>query len=93
MKLIDKDEFRQKHISGWTRALRQLKPDDISDERELPLPEYYETAVKAAVKAGWFEDADDPTTVEDMRPGEVNKLGRQVWNLFQEFQNAGADPN
>ena len=91
--LIDVDDFRQKHVSGWSKAVRSMRPTGIERESDLPLPEYYEIAVKAAVKSGWFSDLDDMAAVDEMKPGEVNKLGKQVWKLYGEFQAAGSDPN
>ena len=89
MKMIT--DFRQRHLSAWTRSIRELKPKDIDAITELPDIEFSEITVKAAVMAGWFSDVSDPGVVDDMRSPEVTKLAGEVWKAFNEARKP--DPN
>ena len=85
------DDLRQRHLTAWTRALREMKPADVENIQNLPEIEFDDVTVKAAIKAGWFEHATDPTLVDDMKAGEVNKLSGEVWKAFNEARRI--DPN
>jgi hypothetical protein len=89
MKLTD--DLRQRHLTAWTRALREFKPADVENIQNLPEIEFDDVSVKAAIKAGWFEDATDPATVDDMKAGEVNKLSGAIWKAFNAARRI--DPN
>lgn len=77
-------DLRQRHLSGWTKAIRALKPDDVEVITELPEIEFDDVTVKAAVMAGWFVDVDDPDIVDDMKGGEVSRLSTDIWKAFNE---------
>lgn len=89
MKMIS--DFRQRHLSAWTRGIRELKPKDIDAITELPDIEFNEVSVKAAISAGWFSDVSDPDIVDDMRYPEVEKAAGEVWKAFNEARKP--DPN
>ena len=79
-----RDDLRQRHIEGWTAALRALKPEDTEAVHRLPLAEFYGVSVRAAIRAGWFGDDADPDDVGDMMPRDVQELSEQVWAAFEE---------
>ena len=89
MKVIS--DLRQKHLAGWTKALRELKPENVGVVTELPEVEFDGVTVKAAIVAGWVEGVDDPTVVDDMKGGEVSKFAAEVWKSFKEARQI--DPN
>ena len=84
-------DLRQKHLAGWTKALRELKPDDMKAITELPEVEFDGVTVKAAIMAGWFVDVDKPEAVDDMRGGDIHKLANEIWKAFNEARRI--DPN
>lgn len=89
MKLIG--DLRQRHLSSWTKALRELKPADIDKITDLPEIEFDEASVKAAVMAGWFSDETDPESVGDLKNPEVSQLAADVWKAFNKARQP--DPN
>ena len=86
-----RSDLRQRHIEGWTAALRALKPDDVEQIARLPNAEFYGVSVRAAIRAGWFGDDADEDAVGDMLPAEVAELSAQVWEAFEDATNV--DPN
>lgn len=84
-------DLKQRHLSGWTAALRELKPADIDKITNLPEVEFDGVTVKAAIKAGWVEGVTDPAVVDDMRGGDVAKLSNKIWKAFNEARHI--DPN
>jgi hypothetical protein len=84
-------DLRQRHLSAWTREIRNLKPEEMKSVAELPEVEFDEVTVKAAIKAGWFSDVDNPDKVDDMRGGDVNKLASEIWKAFNAARRI--DPN
>lgn len=88
MKMVS--DLRQKHLAGWTKALREIKPPDVETITRLPEVEFEGASVKAAIMAGWF-DVDDPDIVDDMKGGECAKLSKTIWEAFREARRI--DPN
>lgn len=84
-------DLRQKHLAGWTKALRDLKPEDVDAITELPEVEFDGVTVKAAIVAGWFIGVDDPEIVGDMKGGDINKLAGEIWKAFNDSRRI--DPN
>lgn len=84
-------DLRQKHLSGWTKALRELKPAEIESVRQLPDVEFEGISVQAAIKAGWFVDVSKPEIVDDMKSGEVSALSKAVWQAYKDARQI--DPN
>lgn len=84
-------DLRQKHLAGWTKALRDLKPESMKVITELPEVEFDGVTVKAAIMAGWFVDVDKPEVVDDMKGGDINKLSGEIWQAFNEARKP--DPN
>lgn len=72
------------HVERWLQALRALQPEDV----KLPLPEHYGLAVRAAVRADWFEE---PPEVDALRTRDVMALGEAVWERYRE--ETAVDPN
>ena len=52
---------------------------------------FYGASVRAAAVAGWFTEPVTQEQVDDMPPGEVAKLWRQVTELYREM--TAIDPN
>ena len=84
-------DLRQKHLAGWTKALRELKPDDMKAITELPEVEFDGVTVKAAIMAGWFADIEKPEAVDDMKASAISKLSGEIWKAFNEARKP--DPN
>ena len=84
-------DLRQRHLAGWTKALRELKPPEMGNITDLPEVEFEGVSVMAAIKAGWFDGVSDAGIVDDMRGGEVKKLSEAVWAAFREARQI--DPN
>jgi hypothetical protein len=81
MKLID--ELKQGHMAKWTRAIRELKPADVEALTALPHAEYYEVAIKAAVKAGWFANGTKEADVDNLLPDEARILSDEIWSRYR----------
>ena len=84
-------DLRQRHLAGWTKALREFKPEDLERATQLPQVEYDGFSVKAAIKSGWFDGVTDIGIVDDMKGGEVNKLANEIFEAFQKARQI--DPN
>lgn len=91
MKLKSADELKQRHVVAFTRAVREMKPGEVSNIIHLPLPEYYDVTLKAAVKAGWFGDSLTVQAVDEMRPAETREPALAVWDLYEAV--TAVDPN
>lgn len=85
-------DLRQRHLSAWTRALRELKPDGVEDVKQLPLVEFDDVTVRAAIAAGWIEGVSDPDAVGDMYGHEVDALSTEIWQRFNDARRP-PDPN
>ena len=84
-------DLRQRHLAGWTKAMRELKPPEMENTTDLPEVEFQGVSVKAAITAGWFDGVTDAGIVDDMKGGEVKKLSAEVWAAFREARRI--DPN
>lgn len=74
MKLID--DLRQRHLEEWEKHFHELRGDDKGVSR------YYGAVVRAALAAGWFTDAPEPSAVDEMKPAEVRKLAKRVDDAY-----------
>lgn len=84
-------DLRQKHLSGWTKAIRALKPPEVDNIVNLPDAEFHEVGIKAAIKAGWVVGVTDAAIVDEMKYPEVVKLSAAVWEAFNKARQI--DPN
>lgn len=77
-------DLRQRHLEGYTRAIRDFRPPnwDGDDITNLPLPEYCGISVRAAVKAGWFGDSVTPDDVGELTGHETITLAGDILDAY-----------
>ena len=82
-----KERILQRELSGWTRGLRGRRPDGVEVVEALPLPEYYDVAIRSAIVAGWVVDAAGSVVTDEEMAGDLTfeeaaKLGNAIWDMY-----------
>lgn len=78
-----KTPLKQRHLEAWEEAFNAEEVTGASRFAGL--------VVRAAIKAGWFDDLVSVEAVDDMNPAFVRKLAKQVNDAYVEATTL--DPN
>lgn len=90
-----KPVLTQGDLELWLVCLREQKPKGATEltmlSGNLPLPEHYGVAVRAAANAGWYENGFKAEQVARMDFKDVAKMGKAVWQAYVDATDF--DPN
>ena len=90
-----KEVLTQGHLELWLVCLRTHRPKGASEMAllggNLPTPEHYGVAVRAAADAGWYKNGFKADQVASMSFKDVAIMGQAVWAAYMEATDF--DPN
>lgn len=90
-----KEVLTQHDLELWLVCIRQHKPKGANEismlSGNLPMPEHYGVAVRAAADAGWYTNGFKASQVGEMTPKSVAKMGIDVWTAYMDAVTF--DPN
>lgn len=90
-----KETLTQGDLELWLVCIRTHKPKGASEitmlSGNLPAPEHFGVAVRAAADAGWYQNGFKAEQVSGMSFQEVAKMGKAVWAAYMDATTF--DPN
>ena len=89
MKLIK--ELTQRQVIDWQNDIAAHKPPYYSSNDNMPTAVYYDAALRAAIRTGWFSDIGDVkvalSEVDKMKPKIAQKWGVDVLAFYSSHFN------